>query len=34
MWHALALFALVLVGRLEVVTFTGSLSTAYYGSIS
>jgi uncharacterized membrane protein YgdD (TMEM256/DUF423 family) len=34
MWHALALFALVLVGRLEVVTFTGSFRTAYYGSIS
>ena len=34
MWHALALFALVLVGRLEVVTFTGSFRTAYYGSMS
>jgi uncharacterized membrane protein YgdD (TMEM256/DUF423 family) len=34
LWHALALFALVLVGRLEVVTFTGRFRTAYYGSIS
>jgi uncharacterized membrane protein YgdD (TMEM256/DUF423 family) len=34
LWHALALFALVLVGRLEVVTFTGTFRTAYYGSIS
>jgi uncharacterized membrane protein YgdD (TMEM256/DUF423 family) len=34
LWHALALFALVLVGRLEVVTFTGGFRTAYYGSIS
>jgi uncharacterized membrane protein YgdD (TMEM256/DUF423 family) len=34
LWHALALFALVLVSRLEVVTFTGTFRTAYYGSIS
>ncbi len=34
LWHALALFAVVLVGRLEIVMYTGSYRTAYYGAIS
>lgn len=39
LWHALALFAVVLVGKLEFVTFVGNgragfRGTAYYGEIS